>query len=161
MPIKKSDFKKYEYPYKLLLEGAADVLGQMYSVVETFKDEDLKYENPDIKNRTIGEMIYHSLCAQICFYTHEVLLNKKEECKCKVPETIKEALEMIHSNLDTITKIWPQIRKDKLNEVFKTDWGQTMTKENAMLQSVTHMMYHIGEICFLAGIGGFYKGTLG
>ena len=161
MPIKIPNLKKKDYPYKLLLEGNVDVHAQLYLIVETFKDEHLSYKHPEVKSRTIGELISHTLCTQRCYFTDSLVLEKKEKCECKIPTNVKEALEMIQENLDQITKIWSKIPMKELEKEFKAEWGQVMTKELALFVSIEHYMYHVGEICFIAGMGGFYQGTLG
>lgn len=149
------------YPYKLLLEGNADAHSQLYSVVETFKDEHLSYKNPDVKSRTCGEIISHTVCTQSCFFTNSLVLGKKEKCECKVPASIDDALKMIQGNLMNMSKTWQDISVEELETEITTEWGQIMSKELALFQSIEHFMYHVGELCFLAGMGGFYQGTLG
>lgn len=159
--LKIKDLAKYSYPYKLLLEGLADSHSKLYSVIESFKDKNLTYKNSAVKNRNIGEMVSHIVCAQVCFYTQKLVQGEDIKCECFVPKTIKEALEMIQENLDRISRIWTEIDEKEFEKEVRTEWGQVMTKEVALLQSIEHTMYHVGEICFLAGMGGFYKGVLG
>lgn len=159
--LKTKNYKKYKYPLRLLLEGNSDAHVQLYSVVESLRDKHLKYKHADVKNRNIGEMISHALCTQYCFYSHQLVLGRECKCAHKTPKTIKVALDMIQKNLDDVLKLWEGMSKDELQREFKTEWGQVMSKELALFQSIEHIMYHVGEICFMAGIGGFYKGVLG
>lgn len=161
MALKSPNTNNLDYPHKLLIEEAADAHSQLYSVIESFKDSNLKFRLPNSENRSIVEMLSHALCTQLCFYTKELVLGQKDKCRCKTPKTINEALNSIQQNLDEISKIWTNIPVEELQKEFKTEWRQVMTKELALLQSVEHMMYHIGEICFLSGLRGFYKGILG
>lgn len=159
--LKTKDYKKYKYPLRLLLEGNSDAHSQLYSVVESLKDEHLGYKHPKVKNRTIGEMVSHAICTQYGFYTCSLVIGKECKCECGEPKTVKEALELIQKNLDEITKLWKKFTKEELQKEIKTEWGQVMSKELALFQSIEHIVYHVGEICFIAGIGGFYKGVLG
>jgi hypothetical protein len=147
------------YPLSLLIEGNIDAHSQLYEVLSSFKDKDLTYKFKD--NRTISEMISHTLCTQYCFYTHTLVLGKECKCPHSNPRTVNKATGMIEKNLDDVTKIWSQLKEKSFKEEFKSEWGQILTKELALFQSIEHFMYHVGEICLTAGIGGFYRGTLG
>lgn len=163
MALKIPNTKGLVYPLKLLIEGNSDAHSQLYSVIGSLEDKNLTYKHPSVKNRTIAEMISHALCTQSCFYTSVLVLGNKEGCnpECRVPKSVPEALKRIQTNLNNVTRKWSKLSEVDLGKEIKTEWGQVMTEEIALFQSIEHMMYHVGEICFLAGIGGFYKGVLG
>jgi hypothetical protein len=143
----------------LLIEGNNATLGDLYSVLETFNDKNLQYKYKD--SRTIAQIIKHIACSQNCMYLDEFILGEKGKCTCQEPKTIKQALKIVQDLKVYYAKIVKGLDKDELAKTFTTEWGQSLTKELALFQSITHTAYHISEICFLAGLGGFYKGTLG
>jgi uncharacterized damage-inducible protein DinB len=139
----------------------ADMLTNLRSVVESLKDEHLSYRPDNVKVRTIGELVSHILCTQECYYTNELVLEREEECTCSSPNTVKEALRMIDEYEKRILDVWGGISVSELMKEFDTEWGQRLSKELALFQSIEHSMHHIGQICLIASIGGFYKNVLG
>lgn len=161
MSMKIPSLKKMSYPQRLLIEGASDAHAQLYSVIESFKDADLSYKHKK-DDRSIAEIVSHALCCQYCWYTRELVLEKETQpCTCRAEKSVVKTLKNIQQNQKRVAQTWKQISQKELQKEFKTEWGQVMTKELALFQSVEHMMYHVGEICYIAGLGGFYKGTLG
>jgi len=158
--LKLPDLSGVSDPLKLLIEGNFDTYSQLYAVIESFKDENLDFKlSPEL--RSIKEIMLHTICTQICFYTNELLLGKKGECSCGDFNNVKSALEFIEGSFNKITEVWKNIDQSDLEKLIKTEWGAKMTGRIALFQSITQLMYHISEICLYAGRGGFYKGTLG
>ena len=147
---------------KSLHEVNIDVHSQLYSVIETLKDEHLKFKI-DTYDRTIGSILSHTLSTQEHFFIGFLALGNKTEADYKEPTvtTIKEAVKLIQDNLNSTTKLISGISAEELKKEIKTEWGQVMSKELAIWQGITQITLHTGEICVMAGIGGFYKGTLG
>jgi len=159
--MKMPSIRGVKYPHSILIEGSADAHSQLYSVIESFKDTHLLYKHKD-DDRTLSDIISHALCTQYCWYTQEIVLeNKTKKCACKAELTIEKTLESIQKNLERTSRKWKQLSEKELQTEIKTEWGQIMSKELALFQSIEHMMYHVGEICYIAGLGAFYKGTLG
>ncbi|MFQ5493697.1 MAG: DinB family protein [Candidatus Dojkabacteria bacterium] len=150
------------YPHKSLLEVNADVHTQVYSVIESFKDENLAFRI-DHYDRTIGDILSHALMTQRHFFLGFLVMGNEEESDYKEPKlsNIDEALDMIQKNYDITTKLIQGLSDEDLNVVIKTEWGQEMSKELAAWQGISQIMQHVGEITVIAGIGGFYEGVLG
>ncbi|MBN2100419.1 DinB family protein [Candidatus Dojkabacteria bacterium] len=155
------DVSSKEYPYRSLLQVNNDVHSQLYSVVESFLDQNLKHMVKEY-DRNIAQVISHTLTTERYYFIGHLAEGKSiENYDEPTIKTIKQALEMIQENLDQTNSQIENLSIEDLNTTIKTEWGQEMTKELALWQGITQIMLHTGEICLMAGIGGFYKGVLG
>ena len=159
MSKEKQCSKADTYPARILIEGNRSTINDLCGVVATFTDDNLKYKHQD--SRTIAEIIQHIICSQNCMYLNSFVLGKKTKCNCHTPKTVKEAIKAINGLDPYFAEVVNSLESEDYQVKFKTEWGQELTKELALFQSVTHTSYHISEICFLAGLGGFYKNTMG
>ena len=144
---------------ELLILGNNSTLDDLVSVLKTFKDEHLsaRYKG----SRTIAEILQHIHCSQNCMYLNDFIMNNKRNCECNAPKTIKEAISNIEEMKSYFTQIIKELNETDFKKEFTTEWGQDLTKEKALFQSITHTSYHLSEICFIAGLNNFYQGTLG
>ena len=90
-----------------------------------------------------------------------VLGKKYEELKMSLPKTAKKAQKSIVEVYKRTLEIWEKLDKKDFQKEIKTEWGQVLTGELALFQSVTHTAYHLSEICFLRGLGGFPTNVMG
>ncbi|MDD3661967.1 MAG: DinB family protein [Candidatus Dojkabacteria bacterium] len=155
------DYSGKGYPHRSLLEVNADAHSQLHSVVESFSDENLSYKI-DGYERSIGDVISHTLTtARYYFIGHLALgLSVDDYSEPKIA-SVKDALDLIQENLDEMSSLIEKLDAQDLASTIKTEWGQEMSKELAVWQGITQIMLHLGELCVMAGNGGFYKGTLG
>ena len=162
MKLPKIVFSKYDYPSKLLLIGNEDVWNNFCAVVEDLTPEQMSYKHSGIKQRSIAEIVNHALDCQNSFYTKSLVLGKKyEELKMSLPKTAKKAQKSIVEVYKRTLEIWEKLDKKDFQKEIKTEWGQVLTGELALFQSVTHTAYHLSEICFLRGLGGFPTNVMG
>lgn len=162
MKLKTIDYQKTEYPMKTLLMGNEDTWVSLLEVIEDLTDEQLKFkskENP--KQRSIAEIIKHIPETQYGFYTLTLVLEKPEEVIFDEPQTVEEAKKVLSDAYQKIVSTWQKATKEQLERKFTTEWGQELTGELALFQSITHTHYHVSEICFLRGCGGFPTEVMG
>lgn len=161
--LPKNDFSQYQYPLRTLFMGNEDTWNSMMAVISDLKPEQLAYTYPNYKQRSIAEMINHTMDSQYLFYTKHLVMG--EETPNNIyPNLAKTAEEAISRIVDTYTKtteLWKKITPAMLSKEIKTEWGQVLTGEPALFQSITHTHYHVSEICFLRGLGGFPTSALG
>ena len=162
MGLSKLDFTKFAHPLRLLLEGNFDTWSSMLAVIEDLTPEQLSYNHPNYEQRTIAQMITHAIDTQYSFYTQTLVLGRKyKELKLKLPKTKNEAIKMIVKTFKTTTNLWKNLKPKDFTKEIHTEWGQVLTGELALFQSITHTHYHVSEICFLRGIGGFPTKAMG
>lgn len=162
MKLETIDYQKIDYPMKTLLMGNEDTWPSLVDVIEDLTDEQLKFkskENPS--QRSIAEIIKHVPETQYGFYTLTLVLEKPEEVVFDEPQTVEEAKKMLADAYQKTALTWQKISKEQLERKFATEWGQEMTGELALFQSITHTHYHVSEICFLRGCGGFSTEVMG
>jgi hypothetical protein len=148
-------------PLKTLIEGNADTYQSLFSVIASFEDKNLEFKSPHNSTRTISEIVQHTLDCQINFYLNKLVLKKESSFQCSKPETVENALNEIQKVHDEVVSLLNTLVNVDLEEIISTEWGQSFSKKVAIFQSIWQLGYHTSEICFLAGIGGFYKGVLG
>lgn len=163
MELPKIDFAKHEYPLKALLLSNEDTWSSMLSVISDLTPEQLVYKHPDIEQRNIAEMINHALDTQYGFYTKHLVLSEEMPANLyeDLPKTIEEAQSRIVETYKKIVELWENISQDIFKKEINTEWGQVLTGELALFQSITHTHYHVSEICFLRGLGGFPTKVMG
>jgi len=163
MKLVELDFSKYEYPLKTLLTGNADTWWSMSAVVKDLTPQQLKYSHPGIKQRSIAEMVDHALDTQYGFYTkHLVMGEELPDPLYNVPAAdASEAQQRIADTYKKMVELWIGLTKADFQKEIPTEWGQVLTGESALFQSITHTHYHVSEICFLRSLGGFPTEVLG
>lgn len=163
MELPKIDFTKHRYPLRTLLLGNTDTWSAMLEVIEDLTPEQLIYKHPGIKQRRIAEIIDHALDTQSGFYTKHLVLGEEVPPTLykNPPATSKEAQRRIAETFEKIMKLWQNLTDKDFAKEIKTEWGQVLTGELALFQSITHTHYHVSEICFLRGLGGFPTSALG
>lgn len=163
MELPKIDFEKYDYPLKTLLLGNADTWNSMLDVVSDLTPEQLSYKHPNIKQRSIAEMINHALDTQYGFYTKHLVLGEEMPANLykEPPETAEEAQRRIVETYEKTVELWKGLAQEDFKKEIPTEWGQVLTGELALFQSITHTHYHVSEICFLRGLGGFPTSVMG
>lgn len=159
--LKLKDFSSKENPYRPLLEVNNDVHSQLYSVVETFGDNNLFHKIKGY-DRTVAEVISHTLTTHQSYFIGHLSLGKAVDDYSEPKITsVKDALGMIQKNLEETNDLICNMSQKDFTARIKTEWGQELTKEMAVWMGITQIMLHLGEVCVMAGNGGFYKGTLG
>lgn len=163
MELLKIDLSKHKYPLRLLLAGNEDTWYSMLTVIEDLKPKQLAYKHEGIKQRSIAEMINHTLDTQYGFYTKHLVLGAKMPADLykNLPKSVKEAQKRITDTYKKIVRLWRGLTQKDLKKKIHTEWGQILTGEQALFQSITHTHYHVSEICFLRGLGGFPTTALG
>lgn len=163
MELPKIDFSQISYPLKTLLLGNEDTWGSMVAIVSDLTPEQLRYAHPNINQRSIAEMVNHALDTQYGFYTRKLVLceDLPKPLYEGLPETAKDALQRISDTYLKVVELWKGIDQEKLSQEIKTEWGQTLTGELALFQSITHTHYHVSEIVFLRSLGGFSTSVMG
>lgn len=162
MKLQKIDFNKFGYPLRLLLEGNTDTWYSLLSVIEDLTPNQLVYKHPGLEQRTIVEMINHALDTQYSFYTQNLVLGQPyQQLYLGLPQTVGEAQKRIGDTFTKTVKLWQDLKPEDFVKEIKTEWGQTLTGELALFQSITHTHYHVSEICFLRGLGGFPTKAMG
>lgn len=162
MELPKINFAKFDYPLKLLLIGNADTWGAFLAVIEDLTPEQLAYKHPGLKLRSIAEMTNHALDCQYGFFTQKLALGKPGfELYREAPKTVKEVQQRVIETYAKTVKLWQGFGAKDFTREIKTPWGQVLTGELALFQSITHTHYHVSEICFLRGLGGFATVVMG
>ena len=163
MNLPKIDFSQLDQPLKLLLEGNEDTWSSMLAVVADLTVEQLAYKHPGYNQRSIAEMVNHALDTQYGFYTTNLVVGEalpKPLYKDSV-KTVEETPQRIINVYQRIVRLWKSLKDKDLSKEIKTEWGQVLTGELALFQSITHTHYHVSEICFLRGLGGFPTQVMG
>ncbi len=163
MKLPKIDFEKYNYPLRTLLLGNSDTWYAMSAVIEDLTPEQFTYKYPQIKQRSIAQMLDHALDAQYGFYTKK-LVKGEELPEGLYPGPAKNSEEAQKRIVETFKKtiaLWEKLTPEDFRKEIQTEWGQVLTGEFALFQSITHTHYHVSEICFLRGLGGFPTNVLG
>ena len=163
MELPKIDFSKYEYPLKTLLLGNEDTWNSMLAIISDLTPEQFSYKHLNIEQRSIAEMINHALDTQYGFYTKHLVLNEEIPANLyeDAPKTAEEAQNRIVQIYKQIIELWKNMGQDNFKKEINTEWGQVLTGELALLQSITHTHYHVSEICFLRGLGDFPTKVMG
>ena len=73
----------------------------------------------------------------------------------KPVKTVREAQKRIAETFQKTVELWEKLTPEDFQKEIQTEWGQVLTGELALFQSITHTHYHVSEICFLRGLGGF------
>ena len=162
MELQKINFAKFNYPLCLLLEGNSDTWYSLLSVIKDLTPDQLAYKHSGSNLRTIAEMINHALDTQYSFYTQNLILGQPyKQLYSDLPKTVEEAQKRIGDTFTKIVELWQDLKPQDFTKEIKTEWGQTLTSELALFQSITHTHYHVSEICFLRGLGGFPTKAMG
>lgn len=162
MELPKHNFSKEKCPLKTLFLGNKDTWDSVVTVIQDLKSKQLSYKHSSYKHRTIAEMINHALDTQYSFYTNNLVLGKKYQVlKLPLPKTADAAFHNILKIYKKTVDLWRGLGNKDLTKKIKTEWGQTLTGELALFQSITHTHYHLSEICFLRGLGGFPTDVMG
>ena len=162
MQLPKIDFSKYSYPLRLLLIGNEDAWNNICAAVADLTSKQLSYKHPGIKQRSIAGMVNHALDCQYGFYTKSLLLGEEYKIlELSLPKTVEEAVKNVVDIYKKTLEIWEKLDKKEFQREIKTEWGQVLTGELALFQSITHTAYHLSEICFLRGLGGFPTNVMG
>jgi len=163
MELSKIDFSKYEYPLKTLLLGNEDTWNSILDVISDLTAEQLFYKHSNIEQRSIVEIINHALDTQYGFYTKHLVLGEEMPSSLyeDLPKTAEAAQSRIVETYKKILELWEDISQDIFKKEIHTEWGQVLTGELALFQSITHTHYHVSEICFLRGLGGFPTKVMG
>jgi len=163
MELPKIDYFKSEYPLKTLLMGNEDTWGSLVGVVEDLTDDQLQFKSKENPGRSIAEIIQHIPDTQYLFYTRSLVMEEKYAGPMfpKAPKTTKEAFDLLSDAYQKIVGVWQKITPKQLKREFETEWGQKLNGELALFQSITHTHYHVSEICFLRGCGGFPTKAMG
>jgi len=157
------DFSTYKYPLRFLLLGNEDTWSAFLQVIEDLTPDQLAYKHQDYSQRTIAEMVNHALDTQYGFYTQHVVLGNPipENLYKDLPKTTEEGIKRVVEVYKKTCNLWKGLNEDVFRKEIKTEWGQVLTGELALFQSVTHTHYHLSEICFLRGLGGFPTQVMG
>lgn len=163
MELPKTDLASISYPLKTLLLGNKDTWGSMMAVIADLTPEQLAYKHPNCAQRSIAEMIDHALDTQYGFYTKHLVLGEKlpEPLSENLAKTAEEAQQRVVDTYQKVADLWGKLTEQDFIKEIKTEWGQTLTGELALFQSITHIHYHVSEICFLRGLGGFPTQVMG
>ena len=162
MTLPSVDWQGKPYPLKSILMLNEDVHNALISVVKDLTPEQLNFSRPEIPNRTIAQMINHILDAQHRFFLKELIFKEKEaEPKFEPAKNINELLQRIEKYYQNIVNLYQKINPADFGKVIETSWGQKLSIELAAFQGITHTYYHVSEICFMCGLGGFYNKALG
>ena len=173
MELPKIDFVNINYPLKILLLGNQDTWGSMLAVIADLTPEQLTYKasglasfaykHPNYVQRNIAEMINHALDTQYGFYTKHLVLGEDlpEPLYKNLAQSAVEAQLRIIETYQKVVDLWGKLTAQDFTKEIKTEWGQTLTGELALFQSITHTHYHVSEICFLRGLGGFPTQVMG
>ena len=162
MNLPKINFSNINYPLRLLIMGNIDTWSSMLAIIEDLTPEQLVYKHPNYKQRCITEMTNHALDTQYSFYTQNLILGRPyKELYSNLPKTAAEAQKRIVKTFVETIKLWKGLTPDDFTKDIKTEWGQILTGELALFQSITHTHYHVSEICCLRGLGGFPTKVMG
>lgn len=163
MELPKIDLASFSYPLKTLLLGNKDTWSSMMAVIADLTPEQLVYKHPNYEQRSIVEMTNHALDTQYGFYTKQLILGEKSPKPLyeNLARTAAESQQRIVDTYRKVIDLWGKLTAPDFIKEIKTEWGQTLTGELALFQSITHTYYHISEICFLRGVGGFPTKVMG
>lgn len=160
--LPKIELKEKSYPLRSILMLNEDIYKALVSVTEDLTLEQLNFTKPEVPNRKIEEMINHLLDCQYRFYLKELIFGEKqEEPKFNLVQNPRELLGRITDYYQKIVNLYQKIEPKDFDREITTSWGQKLTVELACFQAITHAYYHVSEICFLCGLGGFYNQALG
>lgn len=161
--LPKIDFEKHDYPLRILLMGNEDTWGSMLKVIQDLISEQLTYQYPNLKQRSIGEIVNHALDSQYGFYTKHLVLGEETPAPLykNLPQDAKEAQHQIVDTYAKTIELWKSLAVADFQKEIHTEWGQTLTGELTLFQSITHTHYHVSEICFLRGLAGFPTDVMG
>ncbi|MDP3994635.1 MAG: DinB family protein [bacterium] len=163
MELPKTDLTGISYPLKTLLLGNKDTWDSMLAVITDLTSEQLTHKQPNYTQRSITEMINHALDTQYGFYTKQLVLGEKSPKPLyeNLAKTVAETQQRIVDTYQKVVNLWGKLTAQDFTKEIKTEWGQTLTGELALFQSITHTHYHVSEICFLRGLGGFPTKVMG
>lgn len=163
MDLPKIDYSRIEYPLRTLLAGNEDSWSSLVGVVEDLTDDQLQFKSKENPGRSIAEIIQHIPDTQYLFYTKSLVMEEKYSgpMYLEVPKTTAEVLDLLTEAYSKIVEAWQKITPKQLEREFDTEWGQKLSGELALFQSITHTHYHVSEICFLRGCGGFPSEVMG
>ena len=160
--LPKTNLSNIPYPLKTLLVGNEDTWNSFIAVISDLTPKQLAYKYPNYSQRSISEMINHALDTQFCFYTISLVVGDEYKALDLVlPKTANEAFKNILEIYKKTVGVWKELKQTDFQKEIKTDWGQIMTVELTLFQSITHTHYHLSEICFLRGLGGFPTKVMG
>lgn len=163
MDLPKIDFSQFNQPLRVLLKGNEDTWNSLLAVVSDLTPEQLSYKHPGVSQRSIVEMVDHAIDTQYNFYTQTLVLREKNPPKLytSLPAGAEEATQRVVDVYSKTVKLWRKLKSEDFQKEITTEWGQVLTGELALFQSITHTHYHVSEICFLRGLGGFSTSVLG
>lgn len=162
MTLPAVDWKGKQYPLRSLLMLNEDVYDALISVVQDLTLEQLNFSRPEIPNRTIAQIIDHLLDTQYRFFLKELIFGEKEpNSKLISAKSETELQKRISKYYQKTVGLYQKIKPEDFRKVINTPWGQKLSVELAAFQGITHTYYHVSEICFLRGLGGFYNKALG
>jgi hypothetical protein len=157
-----TDWQNKPYPLKSILMLNEDVYNALVLVTEDLTLEQLNFVKPEVPNRKVEEMVNHLLDCQCRFYLQELIFGEKqEELKFNPVQNPVELQERITEYYQKMVNLYQKIDPRDFGREIITSWGQKLTVELACFQAITHVYYHVSEICFLRGLGGFYNQALG
>ncbi|PIR25941.1 MAG: hypothetical protein COV41_02435 [Candidatus Brennerbacteria bacterium CG11_big_fil_rev_8_21_14_0_20_43_10] len=163
MKLPKIDFEKYNYPLRTLLLGNSDTWQAMSAVIEDLTQKQFAYQYTQIKQRSIAQMLDHAMDTQYGFYTKKLVMGEDlpPNLYKKPVKTVREAQKRIAETFQKTVELWEKLTPEDFQKEIQTEWGQVLTGELALFQSITHTHYHVSEICFLRGLGGFPTTAMG
>lgn len=163
MELPKVDYSEIKYPLKTLLAGNEDTWSGLMAVVEDLTDDQLQFKSKENPGRSIAEIIQHIPDTQYLFYTKSLVMEEKYSGPMypEAPKTTAEAVKILAEAYNKIADTWQNLTQEQLKRKFDTEWGQKLSGELALFQSITHTHYHVSEICFLRGCGGFPTKAMG
>lgn len=162
MELPKVDLTGLNYPLKTLVWGSWDSWNNLMLVIEDLTEEQLNYCHPNIEQRSIKAMVKHAIDTPYAFFTKVLVLGEKyQEIDLNSVDSLaglqNKAVEYFQKTID----LWKTLTPEDLNKEIKTEWGQVLTGEQALIQAISHTNYHVSEICFLRGLGGFPTKVMG
>ena len=90
-----------------------------------------------------------------------VLGQPYQQLYSNLPQMVTDAQTRVVETFSKTVELWKGLKAEDFGRKIKTEWGQTLTGELALFQSITHTHYHVSEICFLRGLGGFPTKAMG
>jgi len=162
MNFPKNDFSSVQQPLKILLEGNEVTWKSFWDVVGELKPKHFTYKHPNIEHRTISAMVNHALDAHYSFFTLSLLHEKKyKPLKLVSPKNSSQAQKNIATVYKKIVKDWMKLTDKQLKKKYKTDWGAVLKGDMVIFEAINHAYYHLSEICFVRGLGGFPTKLMG
>lgn len=143
--------------------GNVDTWSSILAVIADLTSEQLAYKHLGIKQRSIAEMVSHALDTQYGFYTRHLVMGEETPASLypEPPKTTEEAQKRIVETFAKTVALWEKLKPEGFQKEIQTEWGQVLTEELALFQSITHTHYHVSEICFLRSLGGFPTTVMG